>query len=48
MKQLKEQNTEVLGAMARDRLYTEYFLQNFLIENSDYLILVVGILTYSE
>ena len=33
---------------ARDKIMTEIFLQNFIISNSDILLLVVGILTYSE
>ena len=33
---------------SRDKLITELFLQNYIIQNSDILILVVGILTYSE
>ena len=33
---------------ARDILITESFLQNFIISNSDILLLIVGILTYSE
>ena len=33
---------------SRDKLITELFLQNYIINNSDILIIVVGILTYSE
>ena len=32
----------------REKLITELFLQNYIINNSDILIIVVGILTYSE
>lgn len=33
---------------AKDKLMTELFIQDFIIQNSDILLLVVGILTYSE
>ena len=33
---------------AKDKLMTELFLQDFIIQNSNILLLVVGILTYSE
>ena len=33
---------------SRDKILTEYFLQNYIIHNSDILLLIVGILTYSE
>ena len=33
---------------SREKLITELFLQNYIINNSDILIIVVGILTYSE
>jgi hypothetical protein len=33
---------------SREKLITEYFLQNYIIYNSDILIIVVGALTYSE
>ena len=33
---------------SRDKIFTEFFLQNYIIYNSDILIVVVGILTYSE
>ena len=39
---------EILRDKARDKLMTELFLQNFIIFNSNILITVVGILTYSE
>ena len=39
---------EVFKEKSREKLITELFLQNYIINNSDILILVVGILTYSE
>ena len=33
---------------SREKLITELFLQNYIIQNSDIIIIVVGILTYSE
>ena len=33
---------------SREKLITELFLQNYIINTSDILIVVVGILTYSE
>ena len=33
---------------SREKIITELFLQNYIINNSDILIIVVGILTYSE
>ena len=33
---------------SREKLITELFLQNYIINNSDILIIVIGILTYSE
>ena len=33
---------------AKDKLMTELFIQDFIIQNSDILLLVVGMLTYSE
>ena len=33
---------------AKDKIMTEVFLQNFIINNSDILLLVVGIMSYSE
>ena len=46
----KEDNeiVELLREKARDKLMTELFLQNFIVYNSNILISVVGILTYSE
>ena len=34
--------------ISNDKIITDYFLQNYIIHNSDILIIVVGILTYSE
>ncbi len=39
---------ELFKEKSREKLITELFLQNYIIHNSDILILVVGILTYSE
>ena len=41
-------NKELFKEKSRENLMTELFLQNYIIHNSDILILVVGILTYSE
>ena len=41
-------DNEKFREKSRDKLITELFLQNYIIQNSDILILVVGILTYSE
>ena len=41
-------NKELFKEKSRENLMTELFLQNFIIYNSDILILVVDILTYSE
>ena len=46
---INEQNCkELFQEKSREKLITELFLQNYIITNSDILILVVGILTYSE
>ena len=37
-----------LTEKSRDKLLTEFFLQNFIVKYSDLLIVVVGILTFSE
>ena len=42
-----EQNRE-FKENARDKIMTELFLENFIIRNSDILLIVVGKLTYSE
>ena len=39
---------EFFREKSREKLITELFLQNYIINNSDILIIVVGILTYSE
>ena len=48
----KEKNSEISKELfkekSREKIITELFLQNYIINNSDILILVVGILTYSE
>ena len=44
----EEISKELFREKSREKLITELFLQNYIIHNSDILILVVGILTYSE
>ncbi len=39
---------ELFKEKSREKLITELFLQNYIMNNSDILIIVVGILTYSE
>ena len=39
---------EQLTEKSRDKLLTEFFLQNYIVKYSDLLIVVVGILTFSE
>ena len=39
---------ELFSEKCRDKIITEIFLQNYIIQNSDILLLVVGVLTYSE
>ena len=39
---------EIFKERSREKLITELFLQNYIIYNSDILIIVVGILSYSE
>ena len=39
---------EELTEKSRDKLLTEFFLQNFIVQYSDLLIVVVGLLTFSE
>ena len=39
---------EYFREKSKEKLFTELFLQNYIINNSDILIAVVGILTYSE
>ena len=43
-----EISKELFKEKSREKIITELFLQNYIINNSDILILVVGILTYSE
>ena len=52
---IKEENNkdkltpkEYFKEKSREKIITELFLQNYIINNSDVLIIVVGILTYSE
>ena len=45
----EDKNKELLfREKSREKIITELFLQNYIIYNSDILILIVGILTYSE
>ena len=37
-----------LTEKSRDKLLTEFFLQNYIVKYSNLLIIVVGILTFSE
>ena len=47
--QNEEKNeNELFKEKSREKLLTELFLQNYIINNSNILIIVVGILTYSE
>ena len=39
---------ELFREKSREKLLTELFLQNYIINNTDILILIVGILTYSD
>ena len=43
-----ETETEIFKEKSREKIITESFLQNYIIYNSDILLVVVGILTYSE
>ena len=43
-----EISKELVKEKSKEKIITELFLQNYIINNSDILILVVGILTYSE
>ena len=45
---LKNNAKEIFKEKSREKIITELFLQNYIINNSDILIIVVGILTYSE
>ena len=44
----KNENKDLFKEKSREKIITELFLQNYIIHNSDILIIVVGILTYSE
>ena len=46
----EQENTrsELFKEQSREKIMTELFLQNYIIHNSDILIIVVGLLTYSE
>ena len=44
----KNNDKEIFKEKSREKLITELFLQKYIINNSDILIIVVGILTYSE
>ena len=44
----EKSNNIIFKEKSREKLITELFLQNYIIKNSDILILVVGILSYSE
>ena len=43
-----ERENEIFKEKSREKIITESFLQNYIIYNSDILLVVVGILTYSE
>ena len=45
---MDDKKNELFKEKSREKLITELFLQNYIINNSDVLIAVVGILTYSE
>ena len=47
-KQEKEKKNDLFKEKSRDKIITELFLQNYIIQYSDILIFVVGILSYSE
>ena len=44
----EQYENELFREKSREKIITDYFLQNYIINNSDILIVVVGILTYSE
>ena len=44
----QKSENEFFKEKSREKLLTEIFLQNYIIHNSDILIIVVGILTYTE
>ena len=43
-----DKNDIMLKEQAREKMITEYFLQDFILNNSDILIAVVGLLTFQE
>ena len=45
---IKKNKNDLFKEKSREKLITELFLQNYIINNSDILLIVVGILTYSE
>ena len=45
---INDKKNEFFKEKSREKLITELFLQNYIINNSDVLIAVVGILSYSE
>ena len=45
---IEDKKNELFKEKSREKLITELFLQNYIINNSDVLIAVVGILTFSE
>ena len=44
----EKSDKEMFKEKSREKLITELFLQNYIINNTDILIVVIGILTYSE
>ena len=44
----KQSDKDLFKEKSREKLITELFLQNYIINNTDILIVVIGILTYSE
>jgi hypothetical protein len=45
---INKKKIEKFKEESRDKIITEYFLQNYIIHNSDILIIVIGNITYSE
>jgi len=43
-----EDESRIFKEKSKEKIITELFLQNYIIHNSDFLLVVVGILTYSE
>ena len=44
----KEINDDQISIIARDKIFTELFLQELIIEFSDIILIVIGLLTFSE